>query len=95
MIELSQDSYPIKRSRLVGWYNDKDIATDMVECNDLDINEGGYYSFAVVEKVPEGTYALSSQADDEVWYEWNKTTKKYVSAAKPEALTSIMSFGIG
>jgi len=95
MIELSDGSYPIKRSRLVGWYSEKSIAEKMVIRNDLDINDGGYYSFAVVEKVPEGTYALPPLPEYETWYKWDKASHCYKTTPKPGVLKQIISFGIG
>ena len=48
-----------------GWYEDFNDAQNVVLTNHTDIFERGYYTFAVIEEMPEGVMAI---AKNEFWY---------------------------
>ena len=62
-----------KQNRSVGFYFDKEDAIEAIENNELDINESGYYPYAVLERVRRGCYCDSLEI---IWYKWKNG--KYV-----------------
>lgn len=94
MIQLNNKPYPIESKRTVAWFSKQENAKRIVEINDLDIREGGGYDYAVIEKVPEGTYAMPIQFSDEIWYKWDKKKGKYLLSKKPHSLRWGVGFSI-
>jgi hypothetical protein len=78
-------------TRCVGFYHDVENAKHAVEENACDINECGYYHFAVIEKVTPGIYNFEL---DTLWYRWD-STKGYQPCEKPERFKRVICFGIG
>lgn len=64
----------IGHARTFGYYKDKDVALEMVKCNNCDIYEQ-MYRYAVVEEIPEGLYTL---AENRWFFEWDSDTKSYI-----------------
>ena len=78
--------------RCVGYYHNYSDAELAVIENDLDINEMGYYPYAVIEQVTPGIYTVPRP---EFWYQWNGETEKYESCPKPERFAKVAGWGIG
>jgi len=81
--------------RCVGFTHELETAIEMVEDNAMDINENGYYHFAVIEKVLPGIYNIEL---DHIWFKWRKDKEGgpgYVRIDKPDQFKRICGFGIG
>jgi len=78
--------------RCVGYTHELQTAIDMVEDNAMDINECGYYHFAVIEKVLPGFYNIDT---DHVWFKWNHEKGYQRLTEKPEQFKRVCGFGIG
>ena len=59
-------------SRTVGWFNCKDDAVQVIRENMGDINEDGYYRYAMVEELGQGLYPVPNPLDGshETWFSW-------------------------
>ena len=77
--------------RCVGFYHEVENAIRAVEDNAMDINELGYYHYAVVEKVNIGIYNFEME---EIWFKWHPA-KGYLKIDKPENFKRIVAFGMG
>ena len=83
---------PLSRNtRCVGFYHELETAIEAVKDNAMDINEAGYYHYAVVEKVNIGIYNFEME---EHWFRWHPE-KGYQPCEKPENFKRIVAFGIG
>lgn len=81
------------RTRCVGYFKTFKEAEEAVINNAGDMNEDGYYKYAVIENIPEGVYRLDLSP---VWYEWDETTKKYKKIKKcPKEFAHLVGFSIG
>lgn len=78
--------------RAVGFYHDFNDAHEAVENNSLDINEAGYYPYAVIEVLLEGIY---SYPRSEYWYKYNKEKDKYETCEKPEKFKQVCGWSLG
>ena len=78
--------------RCVGFFHELENAHEWLRLNEGDINEDGYYPFAVIEEVKPGFYTFPRE---ERWYQWNKDTKRYVPCEKPERFKSTFGWGMG
>jgi plasmid replication initiation protein len=83
------------KERVVCWYRDLDKIEKILNDNLGDINEDGYYNFAVVEKTLEGLYNFNGDKDAELWYKWDKEKENYQRCNKPRCFDSTIGFGIG
>jgi len=79
-------------SRAVGFYYTFEEANECIENNDLDINEAGYYHFAVIEKVIPGLYTYPR---DEFWYRWDNGKEQYIACEKPERFKQVCGWSLG
>jgi hypothetical protein len=78
--------------RCVGYFHEFEIAKDALVNNELDINEMGYYPFAVIEELKPGFY---SYPRNEYWFKWNPETEKYEEYLKPERFKQYCGWGMG
>lgn len=79
--------------RCVGYYANEQDAIDAVIHNACDLNEAGYYPYAVIENVEEGLYQYDQSP---IWYKYNETTDKYEKTDRPDFIPSNhVGFGIG
>jgi hypothetical protein len=69
------------QARCWGWYSDLDTAIEHVKKNVTDICEAGYYTFAVIEKVPEGILPIGVK--EVKWFQWSAIKNKYLICKKP------------
>lgn len=82
-----------KRDRIVGWFPTLEEAIDEVENNSGDINEAGYYPWALIEETEPYLYP---HIRSEHWYKWKGRLKgKYEPRKKPAAFNKTVNFGIG
>lgn len=79
----------LKKSRCVGYYNDKNDAIKVLNDNFGDLYECGYYNFAVIEKVEEGIYRYDSNP---IWFKWNKKKEGFFKTKKPACTKSLVGF---
>lgn len=80
------------RSRCVGYYHDFKDAEEIVLDNVMDINEMGYYLYAVIEEVSPGIYTFPRP---EYWYKWDVSKAKYVDCSKPEKFMRTVGWSMG
>lgn len=80
--------------RTVAWYKDFKDAEKCILTNSGDINECGYYPYAVVEEVEEGLYPINEKV---WWFEWQGGFKNggYKPIEQPEKLKNICNYSIG
>lgn len=77
--------------RLVGWYEDFNIAIDCVKNNSCDINET-CYKYALIEEIPEGLYQCTRNR----WlFKYNKENDSYKQIEEPSFMKIYMGFSIG
>lgn len=55
--------------RTVGLFPTKDLAVALVEANGGDLEEAGWYQYAVVERLPWGLYPINI-SDERTWFEF-------------------------
>jgi hypothetical protein len=78
--------------RSVGFYYDFKDAEYALVNNEMDINECGYYPFAVIEEVEPGFYTYPRK---ELWYKWNRDTENYEPCPKPERFAKTVGWSLG
>lgn len=79
-------------SRAVGFFHNVEEAEEALKKNIMDINECGYYPFAVIESVSPGIYMYPR---DEFWYKFNRKTEEYEPCEKPERFKQIIGWSLG
>lgn len=79
--------------RCIGYVSKLEDAINIVEHNSGDINEAGYYPYAVIENVPEGIYQYDQKP---LWFEYDEELDTYKRSTKPDFIDSYyVGFGIG
>ena len=67
----------VERTRTVGFYHEFELAEKVAMANSMDLNEDGYYSHIVIERVEPGLYP-----DDPIshrwFYKWDQKTETYI-----------------
>ena len=67
----------VERTRTVGFYHEFELAEQVAMANSMDLNEDGYYSHIVIERVEPGLYP-----DDPIshrwFYKWDQKTETYI-----------------
>jgi hypothetical protein len=93
----------MEMDRCVGWYPTFEEAEGAVLGNDGDIFEN-CYDYAVIEKVPSGTFASlfrsfeigKKEASYEVWYQAERDGELTVTRCnKPDELHNTIGFSMG
>lgn len=79
-------------NRAVGYYYTFVDADADVRENVMDINEGGYYFYAVIEEVLPGIYMHPRK---ELWYKWNRDNETYEPCEKPERFKQVIGWSLG
>jgi hypothetical protein len=79
-------------SRSPGFYHELEEAKSTLVNNDLDINEMGYYPYAVIEMVNPGLYTVPRT---ELWYKWNHEKDSYEPCEKPERFKKTCAWSLG
>jgi hypothetical protein len=69
-------------------------AKRIVETNEWDIYEEGYYPYVVIETF-NANILYSATVGPEYWYMWNKRHGRYEKIDKPRELKNVCAFGIG
>lgn len=88
-IRIEKDN---RSARCVGWAQNDLSAINIVTNNYGDINESGYYQYAVIEKIGTGLYCTP---EEEFWFEWNDPAKKYYPIRKPKEFENVVNFSMG
>ena len=85
------------QTRCIGFFHELEIAIEAVEDNAMDMNECGYYHYALIEKVGPGFYNLAyiGAEDHEIWFSWHNDQHKYIRCEKPDHYKRTVCFGIG
>ena len=81
-----------EKIRTVGFYTEFEVAKEMVENNNADMADNGYYPYALIEEVPEGTYPF---AEKRWFFKFNRTLDKFEPIDEPIGFTHQYGFGIG
>ena len=81
-------------TRCVGYFSKLEDAVEAVINNYYDLNEAGYYPYAVIENIPEGIYHYD---ENPIWFKYDKNTNKYIQIdQRPVGIEEYMiGFGIG
>ena len=80
-------------NRCVGYVSKLEDALSIVEENQCDLWEAGYYPYAVIEHVEEGIYQYDQ---DPLWFTFNEKTECYEKSNRPSFIPSNhVGFGIG
>lgn len=81
------------RSRPVGYVEDKDVAFSILEKNQMDLYEAGWYPFACVELIDQGIYPIPKER----WFfQWDQEKEGYVLMEKePPEVENLICFGLG
>ena len=79
--------------RCVGYVSELKDAIEIVKNNSGDLNEAGYYPYAVIENIEEGIYQYDQ---DPLWFKYNSEIDKYEKSERPSFIPSNhVGFGIG
>jgi hypothetical protein len=79
-------------NRSVGFFHTFEEAEQVLKENIMDINECGYYKYAVIEIVPPGIYTYPRE---ELWYKWNHEKDSYEPCPKPERFQQVVGWSLG
>jgi len=79
-------------NRAVGFAYKFEDAEQWIKDNVLNINECGYYPYAVIEPVTEGIYCYPRK---EYWYKFNSEKDSYEPCEKPERFKQIVGWSLG
>ena len=79
-------------SRAVGYFHKFEDADVALRDNVMDINECGYYPYAVIEPVEEGIYM---HPREEHWYRYNKEKDQYEPCEKPDRYKQVVGWSLG
>lgn len=83
-----------KSNRCVGYFSSFEKAKKAIIDNIEIVTDDGYYKYAVIEKVYEGLYGISSNKDSyEQW--WFSLIKKVKQIDKPKHFDGIVGLTIG
>jgi len=85
------------RDRCVGYYFDLETAKKCVSEDWGALNEAGYYSHLVIERLPEGLYpgCRYEEKQTEWWYYRDYEKNEWISCLKPKSVLGVISFGMG
>lgn len=84
-----------ERCRCIGFYTHYSDALHFIDKFGINgMDEGGLYSYLVIEKVSEGIYATSEEFE-ESWFKADFETMKWKEIKKPEKFKGVINFGIG
>ncbi len=79
--------------RCVGYFTTSRKAVKAVKHNWYDLNEAGYYPYAVIEHIAEGIYRYD---DNPMWFKFNNFTKEYEASKKPDFIDNhFVGLGLG
>lgn len=79
--------------RSVGFFHELEMAEDYLENNAYDINECGYYPYAVVEEVKPGFYTFPRT---EFWFRWDVDNERYIKMLeKPDRFKKSCGWSLG
>ena len=79
--------------RCVGYVSKLEDAINIVKNNNGDLNEAGYYPYAVIENIKEGIYQYDQSP---MWFVFNDDTEVYEVSKRPSFIpNNHVGFGIG
>jgi len=92
-VGVNKEMTPVIRSRTVGVFSSQQEAEDVLIENLGDLNEAGYYPYAVVEKIKTGLYPNPEQMS--VWRFMNVNWLQCVAHPDPvkRYLQTVTGFG--
>jgi len=80
------------KNRCVGWFPTKEEAIEVVVENYGNINEYGYYPYAIVEGVKPGLYNFDRE---EIWFKWDNDKHQYIQCGKPDKFGNSTCYSMG
>lgn len=80
------------RVRCVGWFQTKKDAIEVIVENHGNINECGYYPYAVIEEVKPGLYNFDRK---EIWFAWDFDKQQYIKCDKPDKFMKTICYSMG
>ncbi len=90
---IHSKTHEILRRRTIGWFENKADAEDVILKNSYDINEAGYYPYAVIEEVEQGIYPICMKT---WWFKWfNGSVETYKACNRPKSVTNLVNFSAG
>ncbi len=78
--------------RTFGYFNKLEDCYFALHENFFDMNEAGYYTYAVIEKIVEGIHSPSKQIE---WFAWNEEKEGFFETEKPEWANGWCNFALG
>jgi len=78
--------------RCVGWFPNKEDAIKVIVENYGNINEAGYYPYALVESVKPGLYNFDRE---EIWFKWSNDKHQYIKCDKPDKFHNTICYSMG
>jgi len=81
-----------EKDRCVGWFPNKEDATEVIVENHGDINECGYYPYALIESVKPGLYNCDRE---EIWFKWDDDKNQYIKCDKPDNFKNSICYSMG
>lgn len=84
--DYNWEKFPID-TRTWGFFLVKDYAIQSVLGNYTDIHEN-YYQYVVVEGIEEGVMSFPKK-ENQLYFYWNHTSKKWLEMVSPSAITDI------
>lgn len=60
--------------------------------NSCDMNECGYYNYAVVEEIHPGIHPIARQ---EIWFKWDSEKEGFFRMEKPEETVDFINYALG
>lgn len=80
-------------NRCVGYVWSLEEAIKIVENNQCDLWEAGYYPYIVIENIKEGLYQYDQNP---LWFKFNEDKNIYEKSERPDFIESyLVGFGIG
>lgn len=80
-------------NRCIGYVSKLEDAMKIVEENQCDLWEAGYYPYAVIENIEEGIYQYDQSP---IWFTFNEETERYNKSDRPYFIPSnYVGFAIG
>ena len=86
------ESEYIDNYRTFGFFSGFDTCIKELNENWYDMNEASYYTYAVIESIPEGIHSHAKQI---AWFCWDEERKEFYETEKPDWAGRWCNFALG